>query len=70
MRKRVTVVNPQAHMHERDTVVNPQRTCARGYSSHFVCHSVTLALCHSVCHFFIFEKVPFSGFKLTSVHSR
>ena len=26
-----------------------------GYSSHFVCHSVTL----SVCHFSILEKVPF-----------
>ena len=37
-----------------------------GYSSHFVCHSV----CLSVCHFFILEKTPFSGLKLTSVHSR
>ena len=33
-----------------------------GYSSHFVCLSV--------CHFFILEKAPFSGLKLTSVHSR
>ena len=33
-----------------------------GYSSHFVCHSV--------CHFLILEKAPFSGLKLTSVHSR
>ena len=24
----------------------------------------------SVCHFFILEKAPFSGLKLTSVHSR
>ena len=31
-------------------------------SSHFVCLSV--------CHFFILEKAPFSGLKLTSVHSR
>ena len=37
-----------------------------GYSSHFVCLSVTLF----VCHFFILEKAPFSGLKLTSVHSR
>ena len=33
-----------------------------GYSSHFVCLSV--------CHFLILEKAPFSGLKLTSVHSR
>ena len=33
-----------------------------GYSSHFV----TLSLCH----LFILEKAPFSGLKLTSVHSR
>ena len=33
-----------------------------GYSSHFVCLSV--------CHFFILENAPFSGLKLTSVHSR
>ena len=33
-----------------------------GYSSHFV------AL--SVCHFSILEKAPFSGLKLTSIHSR
>ena len=32
-----------------------------GYSSHFVCLSVF---------FFIVEKAPFSGLKLTSVHSR
>ena len=32
-----------------------------GYSSRFVCHSVT------VCHFFILEKAPFSGLKLTSI---
>ena len=32
-----------------------------GYSSHFVCVSVC---------FFIVEKAPFSGLKLTSVHSR
>ena len=31
-----------------------------GYSSHFVCHSV--------CHFSILEKAPFSGLKLTSVY--
>ena len=37
-----------------------------GYSSHFVCQSVSL----SVCHFFILEKATFSGLKLTSVHSR
>ena len=37
-----------------------------GYSSHFVSQSVSL----SVCHFFILEKAPFSGLKLTSVHSR
>ena len=37
-----------------------------GYSSHFVCQSVSL----SVCHFLILEKAPFSGLKLTSVHSR
>ena len=33
-----------------------------GYSSHFVCLSV--------CHFLILEKEPFSGLKLTPVHSR
>ena len=37
-----------------------------GYSSHFV----TLSVCLSVCHFLILEKAPFSGLKLTSVHSR
>ena len=31
--------------------------------------SVTLCVCLSVCHL-ILEKVPFSGLKLTSVHSR
>ena len=31
---------------------------------------VTLSLYLFVCHFFILEKVPFSGLKLTSVHSR
>ena len=36
-----------------------------GYSSHFVCLSVTL----SVCHFLILKKAPFSGLKLTPVHS-
>ena len=35
-----------------------------GYSSHFVCHSVSL----SVCHFSILEKAPFLGLKLTSVY--
>ena len=34
-----------------------------GYSSHFV------SVCLSVC-FFIVEKAPFSGLKLTSIHSR
>ena len=29
-----------------------------------------VAVCLSVCHFFILEKAPFSGLKLTSVHSR
>ena len=37
-----------------------------GYSSHFV----TLSVCLSVCHFSILEKEPFSGLKLTPVHSR
>ena len=31
---------------------------------------VTLSVCLSVCHFFILEKAPFSGLKLTSLHSR
>ena len=31
---------------------------------------VTLSVSQSVCHFFILEKAPFSGLKLTSVHSR
>ena len=35
---------------------------------------VTLSVCQSVsqsvCHFLILEKAPFSGLKLTSVHSR
>ena len=31
---------------------------------------VTLSVTLSVCHFFILEKTPFSGLKLTSVHSR
>ena len=35
-----------------------------GYSSH------TLSVSLSVCHFLILEKAPFSGLKLTSVHSR
>ena len=30
---------------------------------------VTLSVCLSVC-FFIVEKAPFSGLKLTSIHSR
>ena len=34
------------------------------YSSHFVCRSVF----QSMCHFFILEKAPFSGLKLTSVY--
>ena len=29
---------------------------------------VTLSVCHSVCHFSILEKAPFSGLKLTSVY--
>ena len=33
---------------------------------HFVCLSVSLF----VCHFFILEKAPFSGLKLTSIYSR
>ena len=41
-----------------------------GYSSHFVCQSVSQSVILSVCHFFILEKAPFSGLKLTSVHSR
>ena len=35
-----------------------------GYSSHFVCQSVSL----SVCHFSILEKAPFLGLKLASVY--
>ena len=35
-----------------------------GYSSHFVCLSVRL----SVCHVSILEKAPISGLKLTSVY--
>ena len=35
-----------------------------GYSSHFVCHSVS----QSVCLFSILEKAPFLGLKLTSVY--
>ena len=31
---------------------------------------VTLSVTLSVCHFLILEKVPISGLKLTSVHSR
>ena len=31
---------------------------------------VTLSVCLSVCHFSILEKEPFSGLKLTPVHSR
>ena len=38
-----------------------------GYSSHFVCQSVSQSVCVS---FLILEKAPFSGLKLTSVHSR
>ena len=38
-------------------VINPQRACARGL--------LTLSVC-----FFIVEKDPFSGLKLTSIHSR
>ena len=29
---------------------------------------VTLSVCHSVCHFPILEKAPFSGLKPTSVY--
>ena len=36
-----------------------------GYSCYFVC----LSVCLSVCHFSILEKEPFSGLKLTPVHS-
>ena len=31
--------------------------------------SVSQSVSLSVCHFFILEKAPFSGLKLTSVHS-
>ena len=45
-----------------------------GYSSRFVCLSVSQSVSQSVslsvCHFLILEKAPFSGLKLTSVHSR
>ena len=45
--------------------INPQLACARGLQ-----RSLCLSVCRSVCHFFILEKAPFSGLKLTSVHSR
>ena len=32
--------------------------------------SVSQSVSLSVCHFLILEKAPFSGLKLTSVHSR
>ena len=35
-----------------------------------VCLSVSQSVSQSVCHFLILEKAPFSGLKLTSVHSR
>ena len=44
-------------------IFNPERACARG---------LQYSLCVSVClsAFFIVEKAPFSGLKLTSIHSR
>ena len=39
-------------------IINSQRACARRLH------------CLSVCHILILEKAPFSGLKLTSVHSR
>ena len=49
---------------EKGSLLTLSAHAREGYSSDFVCHSVSL----SVCHFSILEKAPFLGLKLTSVY--
>ena len=58
--------SPQHSPHSYFMLLTLSAHAREGYSSHFVC----LSVCLSVCLLFIVEKAPFSGLKLTSVHSR